>query len=360
MTKRANDGFTLVELLVSILAASIVTLAACTVLLLGVRINAQSTGVVTRQNTARVFMTALENMAAEGVIYGAETAGNGDWKVLDDAGNTVLSYNKEDGEISAKSGVLLKNVDSSAVTMEDSGLLTCTVETADGAYELSVYCRTVDTAKTEARNAKRNAFLQKLVSQFQTNDGEFNPGFIIEDGALTEKTYFKWYNTNWADAGEKGWCACFVSWALYDPEYIPLPGYEKWFAYVDDDGESNGFVSYLKNNNQGHSWKEAGNNYVPVPGDLIFFEMDADTGVDHVGAVISVAGGYVYTIEGSVEATKTKEDDQPESGTDTESGAETDTEPETETETIYIVQLKKYELSDDTILGYGVLSWDWD
>jgi len=332
MTGRKNEGFTLVELLVSILAASIVTLGACTVLLLGVRINAQSTGVVARQNTARVFMTALENMAAEGVIFGTETY-EGNWKVLDEEGNAVLSYNKDEGEISAKSGVLLKNVDSSTVKMEDSGLLTCTVETADGAYELSVYCRTVDTAKTEERNAKRNAFLQTLVSQFQTNGGKFNPGSVMENGVLTDTTYLEWYNPGWAEAENKAWCACFVSWALYDPAYTPLSGHPKWFAYVEDDGESRGFVSYLKENDQEHSWKDADDNYTPVPGDLIFFGNDADAAADHVGAVISVAGGYVYTIEGNVEA-------------------------EINEEMIGVVQLKKYELSDETILGYGVMNWD--
>lgn len=311
MTRRANEGFTLVELLVSILAASIVTLAACTVLLLGVRINAQSTGVVTRQNTARVFTTALENMAAEGVIFGTETY-EGNWKVLDDAGNTVLSYNKADGEISAKSGVLLKNVDSSTVTMEDSGLLTCTVETADGAYELSVYCRTVDTAKTEARNAARNAYLQKLVSQFLPMD-EPNKGQIVG----TDTYYSQLFDASWTD--EAHWCTHFVYWGLTEMGNSAPAVDKDRFAYI------NNLLPYFESNSGGHSWKNADGSYTPVPGDLIFFENDADVEADHVGAVISVAGGYVYTIEGNVGG---------------------------------IVQLKKYELSDDTILGYGVLNWD--
>jgi len=374
MTKRANDGFTLVELLVSILAASIVTLAACTVLLLGVRINAQSTGVVTQQNTARVFMTALENMAAEGVI--TRVSGSTDqWDVWGESKEPeqpeepVLTYSKvagaETGTISARGGVLVENVRHSTIEMDESGLLTCTLITQDGEYELSVYCRTVDTAKTEARNAKRNAFLQKLVSQFQTNDGEFNPGFIIEDGTLTKKTYFEWYDTNWTDAGEKGWCACFVSWALAEagPADVSL------FAYVDDteteEGTVKGFLTYFRGsgpfdengvNEKGHQWKPASKGYIPTPGDLVFMDTKNGGYADHIGVVISVAGGYVYTIEGSVEETIPNEDNQPEPGTDTEPGIETDTE--SDTKTIYIVQLKKYELSDNTILGYGVLNWD--
>lgn len=322
MTKRANEGFTLVELLVSILAASIVTLAACTVLLLGVRINAQSTGVITRQNTARVFMTALENMAAEGVIFGTETY-EGNWKVLDEEGNAVLSYNKDEGEISAKSGVLLKNVDSSTVTMEDSGLLTCTLETKDGKYELSVYCRTVDTAKTEARNAARNAYLQKLVSQFLPMD-EPNKGQIVG----TDMYYSQMFGAGWTD--EAHWCTHFVYWGLTQIGDSAPAIKKDAFAYIND------LLPFFEGNSEGHSWKGADENYIPVPGDLVFFGgLDADNKADpkHVGAVISVAGGYVYTIEGNVEA-------------------------EINEEIIGVVQLKKYELSDETILGYGVLNWD--
>ena len=47
----------------------------------------------------------------------------------------------------------------------------------------------------------------------------------------------------------------------------------------------------------------ADNNYVPQPGDIIFFDWDND-GVegerDHVGIVEKVEYGYVYTIEGNI------------------------------------------------------------
>ena len=66
--KRNQGGFTLVEMMVTIVIGSLVTLAATTVLLLGLRINNRSTQTVTRQNTARVVITMLENLAAEGEI----------------------------------------------------------------------------------------------------------------------------------------------------------------------------------------------------------------------------------------------------------------------------------------------------
>ena len=260
----------------------------------------------------------------------------------------------------------MEDVSSSAISMEDSGLLNCMLETEDGEkYALSVYCRTVDTAKTEERNAKRNAFLQTLVSQFQTNDGRFNPGLVIENGALTDTTYLEAYNPAWKGLENKGWCACFVSWALAEAG----PADISRFAYVDDTVVEQetmyGFLSYFSGggavdenrvNEKGHQWKPASKGYIPTPGDLVFMDTKNGGYADHIGVVISVAGGYVYTIEGSVEETIPNEDNQPEPGTDTEPGIETDTE--SDTKTIYIVQLKKYELSDNTILGYGVLNWD--
>ena len=46
-------------------------------------------------------------------------------------------------------------------------------------------------------------------------------------------------------------------------------------------------------------WQEAG--YIPVPGDIIFFNWDGDQsgGADHVGIVERVEGEVVHTIEGN-------------------------------------------------------------
>ena len=40
-------------------------------------------------------------------------------------------------------------------------------------------------------------------------------------------------------------------------------------------------------------------SYIPSPGDLIFFDWGNDGHADHVGIVVSVANGRVYTIEGN-------------------------------------------------------------
>ena len=40
-------------------------------------------------------------------------------------------------------------------------------------------------------------------------------------------------------------------------------------------------------------------NYVPVPGDIIFFDWGNDGSIDHAGIVVNVEGGMVHTVEGN-------------------------------------------------------------
>ena len=44
-------------------------------------------------------------------------------------------------------------------------------------------------------------------------------------------------------------------------------------------------------------WQD--NTYVPNPGDMIFFNWDGDSLVDHVGIVEKIGNDRVYTIEGN-------------------------------------------------------------
>lgn len=44
-------------------------------------------------------------------------------------------------------------------------------------------------------------------------------------------------------------------------------------------------------------WQEAG--YIPVSGDIIFFDWEQDGSPDHVGIVKEVRDGNVFTIEGN-------------------------------------------------------------
>ena len=46
-------------------------------------------------------------------------------------------------------------------------------------------------------------------------------------------------------------------------------------------------------------WK--GRDYVPVSGDIIFFDFDGDGVTEHVGIVEKVEDGMIYTVEGNYE-----------------------------------------------------------
>lgn len=54
-------------------------------------------------------------------------------------------------------------------------------------------------------------------------------------------------------------------------------------------------ITWFKERNQ---WQNRG-SYTPRPGDVIFFDWDADGTQDHVGFVEKTDGTYVYTIEGN-------------------------------------------------------------
>ena len=97
------------------------------------------------------------------------------------------------------------------------------------------------------------------------------------------QTYWSWYGFN----SRVAWCACFASWCadqagLIDAGLVPRSAVctdsIEWF------------------NNRG---KFVDPSYIPSPGDLIFFDWGNDGHADHVGIVVSVANGRVYTIEGN-------------------------------------------------------------
>ena len=83
------------------------------------------------------------------------------------------------------------------------------------------------------------------------------------------------------------WCACFVSWCSGQNGYIAAGKIEE-FAYVP----------------YGYNWfkekkrfKKVG--YKPSPGNIIFFDWNADGDPNHVGIVEYYNDGTVYTVEGN-------------------------------------------------------------
>lgn len=326
--KNDQAGLTLVELLVTIVVASIVTLAACTMLLFGLRINNQSTKTSMGQNTVQVLMEALEDVAAEAKNLEVKTETDS-WEIKE--GDKVLfSYESEkqtiytgqafmesNGNIMEIGTPFLENVEESYVTLSSNGILTIDVAMQQGNYSTSVYCRmnkngdttgmdiieeltkaTLSTADIEKNynSYRRYIFLQKLASQYGSK------GKIIgtnDDG----KYYATWYNAEWGESA--AWCACYISWALDQTrqQFISIPrkaDVKELRSAVTDTTDVN-------------------------PGDLIFFDMNKDEKLDHVGAVLCLKGGYVYTIEGN---------------------------------TAGRVGVRKYDINDGRIDSYGVLNWN--
>lgn len=326
--KRNNSGFTMVELLVTVAVSSIVLAAAASLMLLGLRVHQTTQKEAGEQQTVRIVLSALEDLSASGKIYRVEPLSDG-WqlqgKTADGAAGAVLLRYKSGKLTSGTSGdqVLLDNLRGARVDL-DGSLVTFSFSTAAHSYSTSVFCRTgIDgdsVGKAEAQEklkeleeAEKDArfeFLKTLAGQYDSR-GEIIGG----------KGYFsEWYIGNYADNPGWNqytpWCGCFLSWAA-DQQKASIDGAPPRFADVDEG---------MKGFKDSRMWRERGDaNNMPIPGDYVFFDWDGDRDPDHVGAVLCVKDGYLYTIEGN-------------------SGGK--------------VAVNRYSLSDSHIVGYGVLNWE--
>lgn len=339
--KRNNSGFTMVELLVTVAVSSIVLAAAASLMLLGLRVHQTTQKEAGEQQTVRIVLSALEDLSASGKIYRVEPLSDG-WqlqgKTADGTpGAVLLRYNN--GKLrSGGSGdqVLLDNLRGAQVIL-DGSLVTFTFATAAHSYSTSVFCRTgiegdsvgkaeaEDILKktptlpaaadlTETEKDARFAFLKTLAGQYDSK-GE------IKNGDNSYTYFSEWYIGGYA-ANNPGWnqytpwCACFLSWGAEQLK-TSIDGDPPRFANVDTGME--GFQKSGK-------WRDS--SATPIPGDYVFFDWDGDSDPDHVGAVLCVKDGYLYTIEGN-------------------SGGK--------------VAVNRYPLSnpsvDPRIMGYGVLNW---
>lgn len=337
--KRNNSGFTMVELLVTVAVSSIVLAAAASLMLLGLRVHQTTQKEAGEQQTVRIVLSALEDLSASGKIYRVEPLSDG-WQLQGKtAGGTpgavLLRYNS--GKLtSGTSGdqVLLDNLRGARVDL-DGSLVTFTFATAAHSYSTSVFCRTgiegdsvgkaeaEDILKktptlpaaadlTDTEKAARFAFLQKLADQYDSR-GE------IKSGDSTYTYFSEWYIDGYARDPRWNqytpWCGCFLSWGA-EQQRDTIDGDPPKFADVDK-----GMASFKESG----KWRNPNDaNNMPIPGDYVFFDWDRGSDPDHVGAVLCVKDGFLYTIEGN-------------------SGGK--------------VAVQRYPLSDKRIVGYGVLNW---
>ena len=337
--KRNNSGFTMVELLVTVAVSSIVLAAAASLMLLGLRVHQTTQKEAGEQQTVRIVLSALEDLSASGKIYRVEPLSDG-WqlqgKTADGTpGAVLLRYNS--GTLTSGTRgdqVLLDNLRGARVDL-DGSLVTFTFATAAHSYSTSVFCRTgiegdsvgkaeaEDILKetptlpdatdlTDTEKAARFAFLQKLADQYDSR-GE------IKSGDSTYTYFSEWYIGGYARDPRWNqytpWCGCFLSWGA-EQQRDTIDGAPPRFANVDTGME--GFQKSGK-------WRNPNDaNNMPIPGDYVFFDWDRGSDPDHVGAVLCVKGGFLYTIEGN-------------------SGGR--------------VAVQRYSLRDSRIVGYGVLNW---
>lgn len=153
----------------------------------------------------------------------------------------------------------------------------------------------------------RNSFLKVLASQLGSS------GKITSKGITTFEYYSEWYiggyvgSNGWSK--DTPWCACYISWAL-EQVCLSIKGTVPRYADVD---------KFMDAFDYQH-WLTPGTT--PTPGDLIFLGVKNDP--NHMGVVLTVEDGSVYTIEGNTNG---------------------------------VVGIRKYDAKDSSILGYGVLNW---
>jgi len=346
---KRNEGFTLIELLVTISAGALVTFAALSLLLLGVRVQHTTAREAEEQQTVRVAMALLEKMAGSGEFNAIRTTYNG-WQLLDCADpeepdeedpvvfeyvNTKQTIYR--GEATANEPVLT-GLNNAGVTMEDN-LLRLSFETTGGtSYVTRVYCRTADISDTtdsavqdagalSAEGKEEIPGATNRINFLETLAGEYNGGkntgqIVGGDGSWEyySEWYIEGYNNNGWDK-DTPWCACFVSWAAVEAGLVPKES-PLVFANVDTGMELFKKAGTDADPSNG-KWVDAVPGVVPTPGDYIFFDWTGERkDPAHVGVVLDTQGDDVYTIEGN------------------SSGR---------------VAVRKYNIGDSVIMGYGVL-----
>ena len=330
--RKSNSGFSLIELIVVVLCGTLITIAAFSTVLLGMRIHRNSLDTAQQQNEVRIVHTLLQNLAGEGHVaqYSKEHSDTFWYVVIGDA--TTIKYHEK--SIYLDNSILIENIEKSTIDISGN-LITFTLWPASGEeYRFTLGFSNVyehagmfsmmsySIRRPTVQQSRRDALVSVAAAQLGSK------GQILLGSQTMSEYYSQWYtrttvNQSWDTSTP--WCACFLSWAV-SQQAVGLPqGSIPLFANVNDG--MLGFQGQTTGNGKSWSgsWQDAG--YMPQAGDFIFFNLDSDPEPDHVGLVTGVNGDILYTLEGNV-------------GSPSQ------------------VMALQYSVSDAAILGYGILNWE--
>ena len=152
MMKR-NEGFTLIELIVSIAVSTIVTAGVLSVLLFGMRINAKTANNVKQQNAVNMLSQIVQTVSEESnIVVDKEN------KTIKNSAGFELVYSSD--TIKLNGTVFMEDVISFEPEMDESNkLLTLTVkigETREKSteYVTKAYCRLYQPLESEGGTAE--------------------------------------------------------------------------------------------------------------------------------------------------------------------------------------------------------------
>lgn len=205
-------------------------------------------------------------------------------------------------------------------------------------YE-SLISKQKDSSITEKQPEKSNHSKDKVEQPIQSNtDKENNKNELVQkliDKAKGEIGYTETGNNNTKyaqkhipSAQNKAWCDTFV-------DSMFIEAYGRSNAQKMLGGIAPGTETSKENFQRMRLWHSAKSDYLPQPGDQIFFkngENEKRT-VDHTGIVVKVENGKVYTIEGNTSVNKRDSDG-------------------------HGVESKVHNLKANNIVGYGTPNWD--
>lgn len=166
---RKTEGFTLLELIISIAVGTMITIAATTTLLLGLRINAGSTENVKQQNTTSMLVQVLENIAEEQNIVVSGDHRSIAKEITAEETKTFVIFDESTKTLNLNGNVFMEDVDSFEAKFDDTNkLLTIRIETNNTPYTASIYCRLNPPVSNDDEDTEQDG-------EENENDTETNP-----------------------------------------------------------------------------------------------------------------------------------------------------------------------------------------